>query len=112
VCRGCCCGTAKIPGVDHAAQLDRLRRAATTAQVRTSDCLDACDYANVLVVQPSPAGRRAGGRPVWLGLANDLDITADLARWIAADGPGLADPPDILDLYLINPSRRVRQQLT
>lgn len=112
VCRGCCCGTAKIGGVDHAEQLARIRATAGEALVRTSDCLDACEYANVIVVQPSPRGRQAGGRPVWLGLANDLDVTADLAAWLDAGGPGLADVPPVLDLYVINPNRKVRQQLT
>ena len=110
VCRGCCCGTAKIPRVDHAAQLRDLRSALTdTASLRVVDCLDACEQANVVVVQPSPTGRRAGGRPVWLGLVNDRDATADIADWARAGGPGLAGPPDILDLYAFQPSRRVRQ---
>ena len=70
VCRGCCCGTPKIPGLDHAEQLARLRQAlAGTAQVRVTGCLNACEHANVVVVQPSAAGRAAGGRPVWLNLA-------------------------------------------
>ncbi|NLU68457.1 (2Fe-2S) ferredoxin domain-containing protein [Streptomyces sp. HNM0574] len=112
VCRGCCCGTAKIPGVDHAAQLARLRRAVGDAgTVRVSTCLDACEQANVMVVQPSAEGRAAGGRPVWLGLANDGDVAEDVAAWIAAGGPGLADPPGVLDLYAFSPSRRVRQGL-
>lgn len=113
VCRGGNCGTPKVPGIDHAVQLAQLRQSlAATAQVRASDCLDACEYANVIVVQPSPAGRRAGGRPVWLGLANDPGIADDITAWIQAGGPGLADPPGMLDLYVINPARRVRQQLT
>ncbi|MCC3780079.1 (2Fe-2S) ferredoxin domain-containing protein, partial [Streptomyces sp. UNOB3_S3] len=68
VCRGCCCGDpAKVPGVDHAGQIRRLREALDGAvQVRASECLDVCDQANVVVVQPSAAGRAAGGRPVWL----------------------------------------------
>ncbi|MER6070370.1 (2Fe-2S) ferredoxin domain-containing protein [Streptomyces sp. NPDC001817] len=110
VCRGCCCGTAKIPGPDHAAQLDRLRRAlARIAQVRVTGCLDACEHANVIVVQPSAAGRAAGGRPVWLGLVNDTDAVDDIAAWAEAGGPGLADPPGVLDLYAFTPSRRVRR---
>ncbi|WP_042416486.1 hypothetical protein [Streptacidiphilus anmyonensis] len=110
VCRGCCCGTPKVPRLDHAAQLRELRAAlADSASVRAVDCLDACEQANVIVVQPSPAGRRAGGRPVWLGLVNDRDATADIAAWTRAGGPGLAEPPDILDLYAFQPSRRVRQ---
>ncbi|PWI45765.1 hypothetical protein [Streptomyces sp. ICBB 8177] len=112
VCRGCCCGTPKIPGLDHGAQLAQLRGALDdTAQVRVTGCLDACEHANVIVVQPSAAGRAAGGRPVWLGLVNDTDAADDIAAWVEAGGPGLADPPGILDLYAFTPSRRIRQAL-
>ncbi|MFE5797270.1 (2Fe-2S) ferredoxin domain-containing protein [Streptomyces sp. NPDC056503] len=112
VCRGCCCGTPKIPGVDHAAQLAALRRTVPDgAQVRVTGCLDACEQANVVVVQPSAAGRAAGGRPVWLGLVNDEDAVQDIADWIEAGGPGLAEPPGVLDLYAFSPSRRVRAEL-
>ncbi|MEW1551420.1 (2Fe-2S) ferredoxin domain-containing protein [Streptomyces tsukubensis] len=112
VCRGCCCGSAKIPGVDHAAQLRELRTAlADKATVRVTDCLDVCEQANVVVVQPSAEGRRAGGRPVWLGLVNDPDATADIAAWVDEGGPGMADPPEVLDLYTFGPSRRVRAEL-
>ncbi|MFE9450157.1 (2Fe-2S) ferredoxin domain-containing protein [Streptomyces sp. NPDC006739] len=110
VCRGCCCGTAKIPGVDHAAQLAGLRGALEgTARVRVTDCLSACEHANVIVVQPSAAGRAAGGRPVWLGLVNDPDAADDIATWVRSGGPGLAEPPGVLDLYAFAPSRRIRQ---
>lgn len=110
VCRGCCCGTAKVPRLDHEAQLADLRAGlAEVATVRRVDCLDACEHANVIVVQPSAEGRRAGGRPVWLGLVNDPDAGADITAWVGAGGPGLADPPDILDLYAFTPSRRVRE---
>jgi (2Fe-2S) ferredoxin len=113
VCRGCCCGTPKIPGLDHAAQLARLRRSlAGVAQVRTSDCLDACEQANVIVIQPSTAGRHAGGRPVWLGMVNDPAAAEDIAAWIRVGGPGLADPPGVLELYAFTPARRLRQTLT
>lgn len=110
MCRGCCCGTAKIPGVDHAGQLAALKaELGTVARVRAVNCLDACEQANVIVVQPSEAGRAAGGRPVWLGLVNDSDATADIASWVRAGGPGLAEPPEILDLYEFAASRRVRK---
>ncbi|MEU0126402.1 MULTISPECIES: (2Fe-2S) ferredoxin domain-containing protein [unclassified Streptomyces] len=103
VCRDCCCGSPKVTGVDHAAQTARLR---TEAPVRVSECLDVCDQANVVVVQPSAAGRAAGGRPVWLGLVNDPDATEDIAAWVRAGGPGLASRPEILDLYTFLPPRR------
>jgi hypothetical protein len=73
--------------------------------------LDACEQANVIVVQPSAEGRKAGGRPVWLGLVNNPDDAADITAWVKDGGPGLADPPDILDLYAFSPSRRIRQQI-
>ena len=112
VCRGCCCGTPKVPRLDHPAQLEDLRTSlADVALVRRVDCLDSCEYANVVVVQPSAEGRAAGGRPVWLGLVNDTDAASDIAAWVRAGGPGLVDPPDILDLYTFTPSRRVRQGL-
>ncbi|MER6500657.1 (2Fe-2S) ferredoxin domain-containing protein [Streptomyces sp. NPDC001455] len=112
VCRGCCCGTPKIPDVDHAGQLAVLRRTlADVATVRAVDCLDACEQANVVVVQPSAQGRAAGGRPVWLGLVNDPDAVTDIAAWVEAGGPGLVDPPGILDLYAFRPSRRVQREL-
>ncbi|MFI6058252.1 (2Fe-2S) ferredoxin domain-containing protein [Streptomyces sp. NPDC051286] len=112
VCRGCCCGTPKIPDVDHAGQLATLRRSlGEVATVRAVECLDACEQANVMVVQPSAEGRRAGGRPVWLGLVNDPDAVADIVTWVEAGGPGLADAPDILDLYMFRPSRRIAQEL-
>lgn len=112
VCRGCCCGTEKIPGVDHAGQLAQLRESlGPAATVRAVECLDACEQGNVIVVQPSSDGRRAGGRPVWLGLVNDPEAVADIATWAAAGGPGLADAPEILDLYVFKPSRRVQAEL-
>ncbi|MER7739617.1 (2Fe-2S) ferredoxin domain-containing protein [Streptomyces sp. NPDC096538] len=99
VCRGCCCGTAKVPGTDHAAQLAvHKAELGAIAQVRAVNCLDACEQADVIVVKPSSPGRAAGGRPVWLRLVNDPGATGDIVVWVRSGGPGLADPPDILDL--------------
>ena len=103
VCRDCCCGSPKVTGLDHAAQTARLRE---EAPVRVSPCLDVCDQANVIVVQPSSVGRAAGGRPVWLGLVNHPDATEDVTAWVRAGGPGVAPRPEILDLHLITPPRR------
>jgi (2Fe-2S) ferredoxin len=103
VCRDCCCGSPKVTGVDHAAQTARLR---ASVPVRISECLDVCDQANVIVVQPSAAGRAAGARPVWLGLVNDAEATEDIVTWVRAGGPGVASRPDILDLYAFTPPRR------
>jgi (2Fe-2S) ferredoxin len=108
VCRGCCCGNArKHPGTDHAWQLERLRAAAAEGgfQVRTTDCLGPCDQANVIVVRPSAAGRRAGGRATWIGFAMDDSSTEELAEWAAAGGPGVAEPPVTLELQFISPPR-------
>ncbi|WP_459649705.1 (2Fe-2S) ferredoxin domain-containing protein [Kitasatospora sp. Ki12] len=113
VCRGCCCGTeAKHPGVDHAGQYERLRTAVGPAgRVRAVKCLDVCSQSNVVVVGPSAEGRAAGGRPVWLGFVLMDEMIDDIAAWVRAGGPGLADPPGLLDLQLISVSRRVREGL-
>ena len=104
VCRGCCCGTVrKHPDVDADGQLRRLEE---FAAVRVVDCLDVCGESNVVVVQPSPAGRRAGGRPAWLGWINDDGAIDLVAEWLDAGGPGLADVPAALDLHSISPPRR------
>ncbi|MFD3733036.1 hypothetical protein [Streptomyces sp. NPDC058632] len=47
----------------------------------------------------------------WLGLVNDLGSTADITSWIEQGGPGLADPPGVLDPCGFTPSRRVRGQV-
>ena len=110
VCRGCCCGTvAKHPSTDHDGQVDRLRDGlAGSARVRISDCLDACERSNVVVVAPSPSGRRAGGRPVWLGEVLDPASTADIADWACAGGPGLAERPQALDVHYFRSPRPKR----
>ncbi|WP_405145910.1 (2Fe-2S) ferredoxin domain-containing protein [Sphaerisporangium sp. NBC_01403] len=76
------------------------------AEVRVTECLDVCEQANVVVVHPSPAGRTMGGRPVWLGLVNQPDAARDIAAWIRAGGPGVAEPPEILTLHIFTPPRR------
>lgn len=92
-----------MTGVDHAAQAARLH---AEAPVRVSACLDVCDQAGVVVVQPSSTGRAAGARPVWFGLVNDPDATEDIVAWVRAGGPGVAPRPEILDLYAFTPPRR------
>jgi hypothetical protein len=47
---------------------------------------------------------------VWLGLVHDLDAVTDIADWIRDGGPGIAEPPAVLDLYAFTPSRRVRAE--
>jgi (2Fe-2S) ferredoxin len=101
VCRGCCCGTDKHPDVDHEAQLATLRTGlAGNARVRVSDCLDACERSNVVVVQPSPAGRAAGGRSAWLGGVLDPEVVAYLADRVGAGGPGVVAPPAALRTHI------------
>ena len=111
VCRGCCCGNVgEHPAVDAAAHLDQLTAGlAGRARLRITDCLDVCDRSNVIVVSPSPAGRAAGARPLWLGRVLDAEAMDDIVAWAAAGGPGIGDPPATLDLYAFAPSRRVRE---
>ncbi|MFI6096326.1 hypothetical protein ACIA8G_12265 [Lentzea sp. NPDC051213] len=100
VCRGCCCGTArKHPDVDHDQQLEVLRGRLTA--VRVADCLDACTESNVVVVQPSPAARAAGAKPVWVGSVLDDDAVHGVIDWIDAGGPGLAPPPPSVSARIV-----------
>lgn len=110
VCRGCCCGTTtKHPGVDHRAQLERLRADTGDAgRITVSDCLDACAQSNVVVVSPSARGRAAGARPVWVLGVLDAATEDEITAWVRAGGPGIADPPGMLDLRVFQPARRVR----
>ena len=113
LCRGCCCGSvAKRPHVDHAAALARLEAFATThaqvAAVRTSECLGPCEQADVVVVRPSPEGRRRGGRPVWFGLVDEYALEL-LTEWVGAGGPGIAPVPDLLVLHRIERPRPARE---
>lgn len=80
-------------------------------RVRVADCLDACEHSNVVVVGPSPDARRAGARPVWLLGVLDPATVADIVTWVLDGGPGVADPPLIVDLRAFTPGRRVRRPL-
>ena len=94
MCRGCCCGTAeKHPDVDHERQLDRLRSAVGSDRIQVADCLDSCDYSNVVVVRPAKAAREAGARPVWLGGVLTDDAVENIVEWVRAGGPGRAAMP-------------------
>jgi hypothetical protein len=79
--------------------------------VRVSDCLDSCEHSNVVVVGPSPDGRRAGARPTWLLGVLDRATVADIVAWVRGGGPGIADPPLFVDLRVFTPGRRARRQL-
>ena len=106
VCRDCCCGTErKHPGVDHDGLLARLEVGTRgRARVLRSACLLACDESNVVVVTPSVAGRRSGGRPAWVrGVLDDATVDA-ITGWVALGGPGIAATPESLAPQVFAPS--------
>ena len=106
VCRECV--AIGRPRPDPAVQSRRLRAALGPEHaVRTSLCLDACTQANVMVVQPAPAARRAGAKPVWLGLLLFDEMLDDLAAWVRAGGPGVEPLPDLLSLSQVPPAQRL-----
>jgi (2Fe-2S) ferredoxin len=89
VCRGCCCGTAKHPDVDHEAQVETLRRSlpdGTRVRLFEVDCLGPCSRSNVVVV------RRDGERR-WFGQILDDEVTQALAGWVS---DGAQEPPPAL----------------
>lgn len=107
VCRDCCCGTdRKHPDVDHDGLLAGLRAGARgRATVLVSPCLLACAESNVVILSPSPLGRRLGGRPVWLREVLDVETVENLVDWVRAGGPGLAPVPEPLAGRTFRPSR-------
>jgi len=111
VCRGCCCGTqAKHPDVHHAAHLARLRDIAdeTGGRLRVTGCLGNCERSNTIVVIPTAAGRRAGGRVTWLGTMLDSVAIETLAQWVRSGGPGLAPlPAQLLAHHIAAPGRQL-----
>ncbi|MEU7824786.1 (2Fe-2S) ferredoxin domain-containing protein [Catellatospora sp. NPDC049133] len=107
LCRGCCCGTTdKHPDTDHRQQVDQLS-AAAGVDLAVTGCLGNCERSNTIVVLPSPAGRAAGGRVTWLGRILDATLTQAVVDWIAAGGPGVADPPERLVPHVQPPGRRI-----
>ena len=105
VCRGCCCGEqARHPGVDHDALLRHLRdQLEPASRVRVTDCLLVCGESNVVVVSPTPAARRDGARPVWLGRILSTAAQQCVVDWIHAGGPGVAPVPAPLRPHLSAP---------
>ena len=111
LCRGCCCGTEdKHPDTDHAGQRAALEQAVRSAGARlvVSECLDACDRSNVVVVRPRGRGTP---RPVWLGDVLDEQRTQAVAAWARSGGPGQAALPDVLESCVFTPSRHNKQEL-
>ncbi|WP_194421560.1 (2Fe-2S) ferredoxin domain-containing protein [Microbacterium abyssi] len=112
VCRGGDCGSRrKHPDTDHAAQLREIRNAAgTNTAVTVSRCLDACEHSNVVVIIPDADGRNAGESPVWVGEANDAEVTAEILKTMA--GPSdLTGVPALVNIHTFHPTRQNRREL-
>lgn len=90
------CAGDTLGDADHhpGGQLARLREVERRgcARLATAECLDVCEE-DVLVVRPSPLGRRRGGRPVWFSRLAGDPATEALQEWLGAGGPGLAAVP-------------------
>ncbi|WP_298458880.1 hypothetical protein [uncultured Cellulomonas sp.] len=97
-CRLCAGESLGEPGDVPGGQLDRLRAIESRGAARLAlvECLDECDRGDVVVVRPSPAGRRADGRPVWFERLAGDGPTAELAGWLDRGGPGHAPVPTVL----------------
>lgn len=79
-------------------------------KTRGVDCFDVCEGDSVSVVQPTPEGRRAGGRPLWLRDLHDPDVISAVGTWLDQGGPGIADEPDVVAIHAFTPSRRIRTE--
>jgi (2Fe-2S) ferredoxin len=105
VCRGCCCGLtrAKKPDGQAKRSLELMRRLLhRAATVQLSGCLGPCGSKDVVVVRPSREGRLRGARPQWFGFMRDEGAVRDLAAYVEAGGPGVADLPSGLAISLID----------
>ena len=90
--------------MDHDALLARLVEAtAGAATVDVSTCLLACEKSNVMVVQPSPAARHRGARPVWLREVLDAPAVDAIAGWVRGGGPGVSAVPPSLARLVTTP---------
>lgn len=82
----------------------RLRavEASGTARLTLTECLDECERGDVVVARPSPEGRAAQALPVWFERLAGDELTAALADWLAAGGPGVVDLPTALAPLVID----------
>ncbi|GGB93687.1 hypothetical protein [Cellulomonas carbonis] len=103
LCSGETLGDGDAPG----GQMARLRaiEEAGLARLALVECLDECERGDVVVVRPSPHGRRCGGRPVWFEQLAGPERSEALARWLGSGGPGVASLPDELAPVRIERSR-------
>lgn len=80
------------------------------ASVRVSDCLDACEHSNVVVVSPAAGHRQDRGKakgrrtkPVWLsGILTDA-LAEAVVDWVVEGGPGEAELPEVLRHRVVKP---------
>ena len=111
LCRDCRGGSSPTyTSQQMEALIERLARGLRGRTLRLTECLGACDHANVVVVTPSRVQRARGSRPHWFGFIND-DVAADaIAAWVRAGGPGAAGIPEVADLHTIEPPHRFRSK--
>lgn len=107
-CRGCCCGRRRgRPAKGAQIALDLLRKLLPEDSIfALSGCLGPCEEADVIVVRPSREGWLEGGRAEWFGRMRDEERVRQLAAYIAAGGPGLAELPIQLVPHRIPPGRK------
>ena len=48
---------------------------------------------------------------MWLLGVLDQATEDEISAWVRAGGPGVVDPPRMLDLRIFTPARRIRQQV-
>jgi len=87
-------------------QLARLRGLESRGVLRltTAECLDECERGDVVVARPGPGCRGPEARPVWFERLAGDHLTARLADWLVAGGPGVAHVPADLAAHRIRRS--------
>lgn len=60
---------------------------------------------------PGAKGRADAAEPVWLGEVLLPATVADLVTWVNEGGPGVADPPVLVEIGSFSPTRQNRHEL-
>lgn len=106
VCRGCCCGTAKHPEVDHEAQIRTLKHVtgdSSAVELLVTECLGPCGHSNVIRVREVDADDR---RDLWFGGLCTPESTELVAAWLAG-AASLDRLPAALARHQLRPDPRI-----
>ena len=88
------------------------RTGVETAEIRPLSEIWATDVFNLDTMEEALSKNAFKAVKKTVQTGEPLDpATADIVAWVESGGPGITEPPGILDLYAFRPSRRVQAEL-